>query len=170
MTTKIVRKESTGESPEGKITDKHDSADNLVALFQAKNLNELELAALLGAHTVSKSFFQTPKGRGDAGLAQDSTPGIWDVRYYSETTKPSGDVFVFESDMRLANHSTVGPAFGKFVDAQARWDIFFSRALTKMSLFGAPNGGQDLVDCTKYIPKGTQKRDIRAAPINARWR
>lgn len=139
-----------------------------MALFEDKGFDATDLAALVGAHATSKSFFETPTGQGDIGLPQDSTPGIWDVKFYSETTNPPEGVFVFPSDLALSQHSVVGPQFASFVNRQGRWNAFFVAALTKMSLLGVPGGSDNLTDCTSFIPTGTKKRDIRAAPINAR--
>ena len=148
----------------------HASGESLYQLFLAKGIKEDELAALLGAHTTSKSFHQTPVGLGDQGFPQDSTPGIWDVKYYSDTTNPPAGVFVFDSDKNLAAHPVVGPKFKGFVNNPGKWNSAFGSALTKMSLFGVPGGKQNLQDCTKVVPQGTSKRDIKAAPVNNRAR
>jgi L-ascorbate peroxidase len=150
--------------------DMHAKPDFLLELFQNKSMNARELAALVGAHATSRSFHQTPPGRGDIGLPQDSTPGVWDVNFYAETTNPPEGVFVFDSDLALSQHAVVGPEFNAFVGRQGRWNAAFVRAMTKMSLFGVPGGSANLTDCTEFIPQGTRKRDIRSAPINDRVR
>ena len=109
--TYVGRKDSATPAPDGKLPDMHASAAVLSALFTAKGISAPELAALMGAHTTSRSFHQTPVGQGDAGLPQDSTPGIWDVNYYAETLSPAPGTFVFESDKNLANDATVGKEF-----------------------------------------------------------
>ena len=134
-------------------------------------MDAADLAALLGAHSTSKAFHMPPQGVGDQGRPQDSTPGIWDVKFYSETTNPPDGIFVIPSDKNLSSHPVVGPQFSGFVNRQGKWNAFFIRALTKMSLFGVPGGSANLVDCTSAIlGTGTSKRDIRAAPINDRVR
>lgn len=148
----------------------HASGASLYQLFLAKGISARELAALIGAHTCSKSFHQTPLGLGDQGSPQDSTPGIWDVKFYSETTNPAAGDFVFDSDKNLAADPNVGPEFRGFVNNQGKWGSDFSAAMTKMSLFGVPGGNSNLQDCTGILPKGTSKRDVKAAPINDRAR
>lgn len=172
VTTYVGRKDSWKPSPDGKLPDMHASGDALYELFQNKTITARELAALIGAHATSKSFHQTPAGRGDIGLPQDSTPGIWDVKYYSETTNPPKGVFVFDSDIALAKHPVVGPEFANFVNRQGLWNAFFALAMTKMSLFGVPGGSDDLTDCTEYIPIGTvpSKRDLQSGPGHGRYR
>lgn len=41
-------------------------------------------------------------------------------------------------------------------------------SMTKMSLIGVPGGASKLTDCTSALPRGTQKRDVKAAAINGR--
>ena len=57
------------------------AADELIELFQNKTVSFVDLIALIGAHTTAQQFFvDTSK----AGQPLDSTPGIWDVKFYSE--------------------------------------------------------------------------------------
>jgi catalase (peroxidase I) len=93
------------------------SADTILSLFADKGFSPPEVSALVGAHSTSKQFFANPA---KAGQPQDSTPGIWDVKFYSETTAqpPPANVAIFPSDMNLAADSRSGPAFKSFVNAQ----------------------------------------------------
>lgn len=168
--TFVGRTDSSVPAPDGKLPDVHASGESLRTLFLAKGINAKELAALIGAHTSSKSFHQTPAGVGDVGAPQDSTPGVWDVNFYSEVTKPVAGDFVFDSDKNLAQNPIVGKEFKGFVNKQDKWNDAFYNAMTKMSLFGVPGGSTNLIDCTSVIPKGTAKRDIKASAINGRVR
>ena len=110
--TWIGRRDSDIPARDGKLPNPHGSGDSLLRLFLAKGLSARELAALIGAHTCSRSFFQPPPGFGDQGFPQDTSPGVWDVRYYQQTINPPRDrIFRFESDVNLANHPTVGREF-----------------------------------------------------------
>jgi len=112
-------------NPNGFLPDVHASGDSLFALFQDKGFNAVDLAALLGAHTSSKQFFvDTAK----AGQPQDSTPGIWDVKYYAETLNPPPGNFRFDSDINLANQAQVGPEFKGMVNNQGKWNGKFADA------------------------------------------
>ena len=82
-------------------------AATLVGLFANKTLSGEDLAALVGAHTSSKAFAQEAFGIPSGG-AQDDTPGIWDVDFYSNTYTPPANVFRFDSDINLAQASRVG--------------------------------------------------------------
>ncbi|KAF2189039.1 class II peroxidase [Zopfia rhizophila CBS 207.26] len=163
--TFIGRKDSTTPAPDGLLPDVNASGDSLFKLFQDKGFDEVDLAALLGAHSTSKQFFvdQTK-----AGQAQDSTPGIWDVKYYKETLNAPADVFVFPSDKNLASHAKVGKEFKGFVDNQGKWTGKFADAMQQMTLFGVANTN-GMIDCTDALPKSTNvKREMRAMPIGSR--
>jgi hypothetical protein len=74
-------KESDGENPTGLLPDAKSPADVLIDLFGDKTIGEVDLVALLGAHSTAKQFFFDAS---KAGQPLDSTPGVWDVAFYSE--------------------------------------------------------------------------------------
>jgi hypothetical protein len=163
--TWIGRKDSSVPAPDGLLPDVQASADTLFTLFQNKGFSDVDLAALLGAHSVSKQFFVD---QSRAGQPQDSTPGVWDVKYYSETTSPVAGDFVFPSDAKLAAHAVVGKQFKGFVNNQGKWNGKYADAMGRMNLFGvaSTNG---MVDCTSALPKSTNiKREMRAMPVYGR--
>lgn len=129
----------------------HAPGEDLRQLFLAKGVPAKDLAALIGAHSASKSFHQTPVGVGDIGSPQDSTPGIWDVNFYSEVTSPKPGDFIFDSDKNLAANPVVGPEFQGFVGNQGKWKSDFASAMYKMSLFGL-DPKAPLQDCTGVLP------------------
>jgi hypothetical protein len=92
------------------------SADAIISSFADKGLSAPDVAALIGAHTSAKQFFVDPT---KAGEAQDRTPGVWDVDYYSDTTTKPAGVFVFQSDINLSQDPRSGPTFKSFVGQQA---------------------------------------------------
>jgi len=171
VTTFVGRKDSSKANPGGGLPDVHAPGSNLFKLFQNKGFDAVDLAALLGAHSTSKAFKQDDI---PASTPQDSTPGVWDVKYYQETLTPPTGVKPFASDVSLAAHPQVGKEFKGFVNNQGKWTGKFADAMLKMSLLGVPGASdpkKKLIDCTDFIPKGTSiKRDIRAAPINDRAR
>jgi hypothetical protein len=59
--TFVGRKDATQAAPTGLLPDVHDSADNLIALFQAKGFSAHDLAALVGAHATAKQRFVDTK-------------------------------------------------------------------------------------------------------------
>ncbi|KAK5140444.1 hypothetical protein LTR04_002998 [Oleoguttula sp. CCFEE 6159] len=166
--TYVGRIDSPKGAPDGRLPDVRASGASLFQLFQDKGFSAVDLAALLGAHSTSKQFFVD---QATSGQSQDSTPGLWDVKYYGETLNPPAGVFVFPSDTNLAKDPSVGPEFKGFVNNAGKWNGKFADAMLRLSLLGVPGGTNNLIDCTNSVPKGTQnKRDIRAAPINDRVR
>jgi hypothetical protein len=166
--TYIGRTDSSIAAPNGLLPDVNADAASLSQLFTDKGFDDRDLAALLGAHSTSNQFnFDTKPGR--AGLPQDSTPGVWDVKYYAETLNPPKGVVVFPSDSKLANYKKVGEEFKGFVGNQGKWGGKFADALLKMSLFGR-SGTSGLTDCTNALPRSTNaKRDVRVSnPFHSR--
>ena len=146
-------------NPDGLLPDANDLADNLINLFKDKTIQSTDLIALIGAHTAGKQrFFDTAK----ANMPFDTTPGIWDVAFYSELlngTTPEG-VFHLPSDQLFpARVNTTRNAFlamanGFPVDnspGQIQWNGLYSRGYLRLSLLGVKNI-QGLTDCTKVLP------------------
>ncbi|KAF2403739.1 heme peroxidase [Trichodelitschia bisporula] len=163
--TYIGRKDSSTPAPDGLLPDVNASGDSLFALFQDKGFDAVDLAALVGAHTTSKQFFVD---QAQAGKPQDSTPGVWDVKFYGETLAeppPPGN-FRFASDLALSKQVQVGKEFKGFVDNQGKWSGKFADAMSRMLLLGVPGGADALTDCTDALPRSTgKKRDIKSAPM-----
>jgi L-ascorbate peroxidase len=86
--------------------------------------------------------------------AQDDTPGIWDVDFYSNTYTPPANVFRFDSDINLSNVSTtVGAVFTTFVGHQPKWQVKFTDAMFRLSLLGIPSAtSAGFIDCTGALP------------------
>ena len=166
--TYIGRKDSSIPAPDGLLPDVNAPAEDLFKLFQDKGFDERDLAALLGAHTTSNQFhFNTSADA--VGKPQDSTPGVWDVKYYAETLNAPQGVVAFPSDIRLAAHPTVGKEFKGFVNNQGKWNGKFADAMGRMALFGSgTTDGKGLIDCTGALPRATNaKREMRAMPMFA---
>lgn len=84
--TLVGRKSSFSANPTGLLPDTRASAQSLVDLFAAKTITFVDLIALIGAHTTAKQRFVD---RSKAGQPLDSTPGVWDVKFYSEVLAPA---------------------------------------------------------------------------------
>jgi len=81
ITTYVGRQDNAKPPPLGLVPDHTQSATNLIRLFNDKTFTTLDLAALVGAHTAANQFKLEAK---NAGHAMDSSPGVWDTRFYSE--------------------------------------------------------------------------------------
>jgi hypothetical protein len=122
----IGRKDSCVASPANQIPGSNTTGDTSFSLFQARGFTAEDLAALIGAHTISS---QDPSAgaEGHSSSSQDSTPDYWDNVYYNETIV--GDApFSFQSDISLSKQAQVGPYFVTFGNNRTAWDVSFSNA------------------------------------------
>ncbi|KAI9855985.1 MAG: hypothetical protein M1813_009310 [Trichoglossum hirsutum] len=152
------RKDATQASPPGLLPDVHSNSDTLIELFRDKTIDAHQLTALIGAHTSSKQDFVDPSL---AGRAQDTTPGVWDVKFYNETLQTNGPkkVFKFPSDLALSKDPRVSNQWTAFVKSQGRWNGGFATAYVRLSLLGV-NNINDLVECTQVLPQSRTLADI----------
>lgn len=127
----------------------------------------------MGAHSTSQQRFVNRTRPGDP---KDSTPGVWDVKYYGETIDANAPqrVFKFQSDVNLANDARTRAAWESFIpeSSQGAWnhvrrfvpaylsfDAFtrtdprqaYAAEYVRMSLLGVYNINS-LTDCTKALP------------------
>lgn len=116
--TLIGRKDSSNPAPDENLlpASANLTASEIIPIMADKGFSAADTVALVGAHSSSKQFFTDPAL---AGAAQDRTPGIWDVDFYSDTTAKPPGVFTFPSDQSLASDSRSAPTFKQFVGQQA---------------------------------------------------
>lgn len=148
--TFVGRKDATKAAPTGLLPDVHDSADNLIKLFEDKGFSAHDLAALVGAHASAKQrFVDTTK----AGFPLDHTPGVWDVEFYNDTLQdpPRSDIFTLPSDKVLSVHPKINDEWLSFVGDQPHWNEDYAKAYVRMSLTGITTL-DGLSDCTRTLP------------------
>jgi manganese peroxidase len=152
----VGRQDTTQEAPDGLLPQAFGAGsdhDTILQLFTDKGFSARDLAALIGAHSTSKANFQASNGI-PVGTPQDTTPGQWDVLYYSETLNPVTGMASFQSDINLSKNasSAVGKQFATFVGAQAAWGASFSSAFQFMSNLGVPRNVKAWqIDCTTPV-------------------
>jgi hypothetical protein len=119
--TFVGRADSSRPSVNGLLPDVFAEADELIELFENKTIRVHGLTALVGAHSVSQQHFVNTSRSGDP---QDSTPGVWDVAFYAETTSASAPprVFKFPSDVKLSQHSLASAEWNQFANGQGHWN------------------------------------------------
>lgn len=120
--TFVGRKDSSTPNANNLLPPVTGSADFLIELFENKTIKAHGLAALVGAHTTSQQHFVDPSRALDP---QDSTPGVWDVKFYGQTTGTAPKrVFKFPSDVALAAHPKISDEWAEFAGAggQEHWD------------------------------------------------
>ncbi|CAJ2505781.1 Uu.00g131750.m01.CDS01 [Anthostomella pinea] len=145
------RRDDSRAGPTDMLPSPFQDAQSLIDLFVAKTFSAADLIALLGAHSTSKQNFVDPSR---AGTPQDSDPGVWDTRFYSETlTSDNTTILVFPSDRNLATFSQTRAQWNSFAGAggQIRWAPAFASAYFRMSMLGVDNMNQ-LTEITRVIP------------------
>jgi manganese peroxidase len=172
ISTRVGRTDSFNPAPIGLLPIAFGAGSDhntLFQLFSDKGFSAVDLAALVGAHTTSRAF---TRSQVPVGASQDSTPGVWDVKYYSETYKPPPGVGRFESDINLSNpNTTVGKEFQSFVNNQGKWTANFASAMFQMSMLGiSPSTYNNFVDCTSALPRHRRRRNVLDEPIDFRIR
>lgn len=119
----VGRKDNAKAGPTGLLPGEKDSADTLLKLFAAKTIDAHDLVALVGAHTTSQQHFVNTGRDGDP---QDSTPGIWDMAFYPQTTNTAPPrVIKFQSDINLSKDSRTIGEWKEFSDrnsGQNHWN------------------------------------------------
>ncbi|KAL1635369.1 hypothetical protein SLS56_001793 [Neofusicoccum ribis] len=149
----VGRPDVKSAAPDGLLPGVNDSADKLISLFRDKTISPHELAALVGAHSTSQQFFvDTSK----SGAPQDSTPGVWDTRFYNQTTSNTTPkkVFRLKSDVVLAADPRISDEWAQFADntnGQKHWNEDYATAYTRLSLLGV-NNINNLTECSKVLP------------------
>ncbi|KAI8182012.1 Versatile peroxidase VPL1 [Colletotrichum sp. SAR 10_70] len=149
--TFIGRKDSSVAAPPNLLPDVNSPADALIDLFNNKTISSYGLISLIGAHTTSQQRFVDPSRSGDP---QDSTPGVWDVKFYSETIGNAPPrVFKFNSDVALSKYPSTSAQFAAFAGpgGQAAWNSAYAHEYVRLSLLGVYNIN-DLTECTKSLP------------------
>ncbi|KAF2019204.1 class II peroxidase [Aaosphaeria arxii CBS 175.79] len=145
----VGRKDNAKAGPTGLLPGETDSADKLIKLFADKTIDAHDLVALVGAHSTSQQHFVDKARDGDP---QDSTPGIWDVAFYGETTTAAPPrVLKFQSDINLSKDSRTKSEWQAFINGQGHWNADYSTSYTRLSLLGV-NNINDLKECTKVLP------------------
>ncbi|KAI1769270.1 putative class II peroxidase [Hypoxylon sp. FL1150] len=147
----VGRKDDSTAAPPNKLPLPEQDADFLVGLFAAKTFDANDLVALIGAHTAAKQKFVDPAR---AGASEDSTPNIWDTKFYSETLQGDNTtIFIFHSDKSISNYASTTAQFNLFagLGGQALWSPAYAQAYFRMSLLGV-NNLNDLAEITQVLP------------------
>jgi manganese peroxidase len=154
----IGRKDATSPAPEGQLPAPNITAKDALVRFQQEGFNARDLTALIGAHTTSTQSVTVPA---KAGAAQDDTPQLWDVLYYSQTIARTAPVS-FIADENLVADGTTGPIFKQFAVDKPGWDGAFADAMARLEMLGVGSG---TVDCTTALGAAPSKRDLGSAPL-----
>ncbi|EMC95707.1 hypothetical protein BAUCODRAFT_148591 [Baudoinia panamericana UAMH 10762] len=153
--TLVGRQDTSTAAPEGMLPEAFGQGsdyDTLVQLFLDKGFSATDLAALIGAHTVSQAFAEQGNGIPPGG-PQDSTPTQWDTTYYKELQSDPRGVYHFQSDVNLGNQTTaVGMQMARFAQDEEAFDAAFADAMGRMNLLGiSEEVSSGFADCTSLV-------------------
>jgi hypothetical protein len=120
----VGRVDSNKPSPDGTLPGPRATADDIITKFADKTITPAGIVALLGAHTTSQQNNVDETRKGDP---QDSTPGVWDTRYFKETLDPNAPkrVMKLQSDINIANDprtSGIWKSFSSPILGQLNWN------------------------------------------------
>ncbi|THV00251.1 heme peroxidase [Dendrothele bispora CBS 962.96] len=160
VNTFVGRPAVKNDNPTGLIPDTHDTVSNIVNRFSDMGITVREAMALIGSHTCARQRFV------DLAFANDTfdtTPEIWDIRFYAETKRNDSDpgVFRLPSDLAFSHSSLTQDDYNRFVGSlstQEDWAREYADAHEKMSMLGQDVSA--LTDCTEIMPEAIHLRDI----------
>jgi len=146
----IGRTDNPNPAPTGLLPSPFSTAQQLIDNFGNKTIGPGGLVALLGAHTASR---QTQIDTTKVGAPQDTTPGKWDQKYFSDTLDANAPstLVKFQSDINVANSAVTAPIWQQFLTNKSAWDRAYAAEYIRMSLLGfaSING---MAECTKVMP------------------
>jgi hypothetical protein len=80
-----------------------DSVDKILSAFAAKGFSAQDVVALMGTHSIAVQVNDDPS---QAGKSLDSTPSVYDTKFYTET-KDGTAPYSLQSDKLLSNDTKV---------------------------------------------------------------
>lgn len=97
----VGRKDSLVAAPLNSVPSSKDPVDTILAKFGAKGFSATDLVALMGTHSVAIQVNDDPS---QAGKSLDSTPSVYDTKFYTETQDGTAP-YSLQSDKLLSNDS-----------------------------------------------------------------
>lgn len=157
----VGRVDNPNANAAGLLPSPFANASTILTTFAAKTIGPGGVVALLGAHTASR---QTVIDPAQVGAAQDSTPGRWDLNYFSETINPAtpSTIVKFQSDINIANDAITSPVWTQFKTNKAAWD-------TVRDLLHAPDRRTELTLCHRPTLPSTSACPSWASRTSTAW-
>ena len=133
----VGRTDSSVAAPLNSMPSSRDSVDSILVTFKARGFSSDDVVALLGTHSVAIQVVTDPN---KAGKPLDSTPAVYDTKFYTETqagTAPSS----LDSDLRMSNDTQVCSIRSSlnFAVANVCRLLKLGRTLATAKIFGLPN-------------------------------
>lgn len=168
----VGRKDSSEAAPLNSMPGSRDSISSILDKFKAKGFSGDDVVALMGTHSVAVQVNDDPA---QAGKSLDSTPSIYDLKFYQETMDGTAP-YSLQSDKGLANNTEVRSSrrfvsnaeantgqtqkkWKEFADGDtSAWNTAFTDAWNRFSVIG--NDVDSLQDCSSIIPSGASERRL----------
>lgn len=99
----VGRIDSSEAAPLNSMPGSRDSISSILDKFAAKGFSPDDVVALMGTHSVAVQVNDDPA---EAGKSLDSTPSVYDLKFYQETMDGTAP-YSLQSDKGLANNTEV---------------------------------------------------------------
>ncbi|KAL1653949.1 hypothetical protein SLS61_003350 [Didymella pomorum] len=151
----VGRKDSSEAAPLNSMPGSRDSISSILDKFKAKGFSGDDVVALMGTHSVAVQVNDDPA---QAGKSLDSTPSIYDLKFYQETLDGTAP-YSLQSDKGLANNTETKKRWKEFADGDtSKWNTAFTDAWNRFAVIG--NDVDSLQDCSNIIPSGASERRL----------
>ncbi|KAH7082183.1 ligninase LG6 precursor [Paraphoma chrysanthemicola] len=159
----VGRKDSSTAAALNSMPSSKDSVDKILAAFSAKGFSSDDVVALMGTHSVAVQVNDDPS---QAGKSLDSTPSVYDTKFYTET-KDGTAPYSLQSDKLLSNDTKTEQTWSNFGNSQDAWSAKFVDAWNRFAVIGNDVGS--LQDCSSLMPSSSSKRRrAMSMPMGAR--
>ena len=99
----VGRTDNSEAAPLNSVPGSRDPISSILEKFAAKGFSGDDVVALMGTHSVAVQVNDDPA---QAGKSLDSTPRVYDLKFYQETLDGTAP-YSLESDKGLANNTEV---------------------------------------------------------------
>lgn len=151
----VGRVDSSVAAPLNSMPGSRDAISSILEKFAAKGFSPDDVVALMGTHSVAVQVNDDPA---QAGKALDSTPSVYDLKFYQETLEGTAP-YSLQSDRGLANDTETKEKWKQFADGDtSAWNTAFTDAWNRFAVIG--NDVSSLQDCSDIIPSGASERKL----------
>ncbi|KAF1360897.1 ligninase LG6 precursor [Lizonia empirigonia] len=151
----VGRIDSSEAAPLNSMPGSRDSISSILDKFAAKGFSPDDVVALMGTHSVAVQVNDDPA---EAGKSLDSTPSVYDLKFYQETMDGIAP-YSLQSDKGLANNTETEKKWKDFADGDvSAWNSAFTDAWNRFAVIG--NDVDSLTDCSSLIPSGASERKL----------
>ncbi|KAJ4321698.1 hypothetical protein N0V94_002790 [Neodidymelliopsis sp. IMI 364377] len=153
----VGRVDSSEAAPLNSMPGSRDPIDSILEKFAAKGFSPDDVVALMGTHSVAVQVNDDPS---QAGKSLDSTPSVYDTKFYQETMDGTAP-YSLQSDKGLANDTKTHEKWAEFAAGDmSAWDSAFTDAWNRFAVIG--NDVDSLQDCSSIIPSSSGEKRLAA--------